>query len=53
MQCVTSWCASAAPLCRLLVLLQLRLLGRGLVSKAATTTARSYLLSTIPDLKID
>lgn len=32
---------------------RLRLLGRGLVSKAATTTARSYLMDNIPDLKLD
>lgn len=31
----------------------LRLLGRGLVSKAATSTARSYLLENVPDLKLD
>jgi hypothetical protein len=32
---------------------RLRLLGRGLVSKAAATTARSYLLEKVPDLKLD
>lgn len=32
---------------------RLRLLGRGLVSRAATTTARGYLLEHIPNLKID
>jgi hypothetical protein len=31
----------------------LRLLGRAPVSKAATTTAKGYLLSHIPDLKLD